>query len=189
MSEVTRILNQIEAGDLSAANELLPLVYSELHRLATHRMGRESAAQTLQPTALVHEAYVRLVGDGPTQWNSRGHFFAAAAEAMRRILVESSRRRKAKKRGGDLARYEISENDAVLNLSNLDELLDLDAALRRLAAAEPELSKLVELRYFAGLSVAETAEVMGISTRTVKRNWAFARAWLGREMNPSSENP
>ncbi|QDS94478.1 RNA polymerase sigma factor SigL [Roseimaritima multifibrata] len=185
MTEVTQILNQIEQGDVAAASELLPLVYAELRRLATHRMRRESAEQTLQPTALVHEAYMRLIGNGDNdtiEWQSRGHFFGAAAEAMRRILVESARRRKSLKRGGEFAKYQVSEEDAIIHAGDPDELLDLDAALTKLAAEEPELAKLVELRYFTGLSVGETAEALGVSPRTVKRNWAFARAWLGRQM-------
>ncbi|SMP59123.1 RNA polymerase, sigma subunit, ECF family [Neorhodopirellula lusitana] len=190
MTEVTQILNQIEQGDASAASELLPLVYAELHKLATYRMKRESSDQTLQPTALVHEAYMRLVGtenNDAIQWDSRGHFFGAAAEAMRRILVENARRRQSLKRGGQFARYEITEGDAIIHAGDAEDLLDLDGALTRLADEEPELAKLVELRYFAGLSVGETAEALDISPRTVKRNWAFARAWLGRQMHKDEE--
>lgn len=190
MSDVTQILRQIEQGDTAAANELLPLVYAELHRLATHRMNREAVGQTLQPTALVHEAYMRLVGadkeredNGTKQWDGRGHFFGAAAEAMRRILIEQARQRKSLKRGGQFARYDIAEDDAIIHPDNVEELLDLDAALIRLADEEPELAKLVELRYFTGLSVDETADALGVSPRTVKRNWSFARAWLGRQMH------
>ncbi|PQO30141.1 ECF-type sigma factor [Blastopirellula marina] len=183
MSEVTRILNQIDAGDLAAAGELLPLVYAELRRLAGHKMKQEAPGQTLQPTALVHEAFLRLVGgNSADKWDNRGHFFAAAAEAMRRILIENARRRKSLKRGGDRERFEILDDDAIIDSGDVDELLDLDAALNKLALAEPELAKLVELRYFAGLSVDDSAEVLGVSPRTVKRNWAFARAWLGREL-------
>lgn len=147
-------------------------------------MRNEFAGQTLQPTALVHEAYIRVVGKEGDDcgWEGRGHFFAAAAEAMRRILIDSARQRKSLKRGGDRAKFDISEEDAIFAGANLDELLDLEAALTKLAVDEPELAKLVELRYFAGLSVDETAQVTGVSSRTVKRNWAFARAWLGREM-------
>ncbi|EAQ78079.1 ECF-type sigma factor [Blastopirellula marina] len=184
MSEVTRILNQIEAGDAAAASELLPLVYAELRRLAGHKMQHEIAGHTLQPTALVHEAFLRLVGgNGADKWDNRGHFFSAAAESMRRILIENARRRKSLKRGGDRDRYEILDDDAVIDSQNVDELLDLDAALSKLANEEPELAKLVELRYFAGLSVDQSAQVLGVSPRTVKRNWAFARAWLGRELH------
>lgn len=180
---MTQILNQIQRGDTAAAGDLLPLVYAELRRLAGHRMGREKSGQTLQPTALVHEAYLRLVGDCEVQWDGRSHFFAAAAEAMRRILIENSRRRLSLKQGGDLKRREVTEDDAVVDSEDVDGLLDLDAALTRLAAEEPELARMVELRYFAGLSVEETALALGVSPRTVKRNWAFARAWLGRELN------
>jgi RNA polymerase sigma factor (TIGR02999 family) len=183
MSEVTQILDQIQHGNRAAASELLPLVYAELRRLAIHRMSKEKPGLTLQPTALVHEAYLRLVGDLPIKWDSRAHFFAAAAEAMRRILIENARRRNALKRGGDVKQRELADNDAAVILDNIDELLDLDAALTKLASSEPELATLVELRFFAGLTVEEAAQAMGISTRTVKRNWAFARAWLGREMN------
>lgn len=183
MSEVTQILDQIHHGRRAAAKELLPLVYAELRRLAVHRMSKEQAGLTLQPTALVHEAYVRLVGDSEIQWDGRAHFFGAAAEAMRRILIEGARRRNSLKQGGNIQRRELADGDAVVQPDNAAELLDLDAALTKLASHEPELSKLVELRYFAGLSVDEAAEALGLSARTVKRNWAYARAWLGREMN------
>jgi RNA polymerase sigma factor (TIGR02999 family) len=186
MSEVTQILDQIQQGNRSAASELLPLVYAELPRLAIQRMRKEKPGLTLQPTALVLEAYMRLVGNEAIQWDSRGHFFAAAAEAMRRILIESARRRKSLKQGGNMSRREVADDDAVANCDSMDELLDLDAALTKLAAAEPELARLVELRYFAGLTVEDAARALGISPRTVKRNWAFARAWLGREMSPRS---
>jgi RNA polymerase sigma factor (TIGR02999 family) len=186
MSEVTQILEQIQQGDRSAASELLPLVYAELRRLAVHRMTKEKPGLTLQPTALVHEAYLRLVGDAAIQWDGRAHFFAAAAEAMRRILIENARRRHSLKQGGAIVRRELADDDAVVNSGDPDELLDLDAALTKLAATEPELASLVELRFFAGLTVEEAALVLGISARTVKRNWAFARAWLGRELNPQS---
>ncbi|MBB3204887.1 RNA polymerase sigma factor (TIGR02999 family) [Rhodopirellula rubra] len=188
MSEVTQVLKQIKQGDVAAAADLLPLVYAELRRLAGHRMKSEAAGQTLQPTALVHEAYVRLVGtEDVPQWDSRGHFFAAAAEAMRRILIENARSRQSLKRGGDFQRFEVTEEDAILDSGDVDGLLDLDAALTKLAECEPEMAKLVELRYFTGLSVDESAKALGISPRTVKRNWAFARAWLGRELNPDEE--
>ncbi|TWT74019.1 ECF-type sigma factor [Allorhodopirellula solitaria] len=190
MPEVTQILHQIGMGDAAAASELLPLVYAELRRLAQFRMQREVAGHTLQPTALVHEAYVRLVskpahaaGPNDTQWQNRGQFFGAAAEAMRRILIENARQRKSLKRGGEFARFAIAEDDAIVDPNCVDELLDLDAALNKLADEEPDLARLVELRYFAGLSVGETADAMGVSSRTVKRNWSFARAWLGRQMH------
>lgn len=183
MSEVTQILNQIQQGQVAAAADLLPLVYAELRKLASHRLGKEKLGQTLQPTALVHEAYLRLVGDVDVKWDGRSHFFAAAAEAMRRILIENARRRQSLKRGGYVSLQPIAEDDAIIDFGDIDELLDLDAALTKLATDEPELARLVELRYFAGLSVEETAEALGVSARTVKRNWAFARAWLGRELN------
>ena len=186
MSEVTQILDQIQQGNRAAASELLPLVYAELRRLAIHRMSKEKPGLTLQPTALVHEAYIRLVGDVAIKWDGRAHFFAAAAEAMRRILIENARRRKSLKQGGNVSHRQVADDDAVVIFDNTDELLDLDAALTKLAVTEPELARLVELRFFAGLTVEETAQAMDISTRTVKRNWAFARAWLGREMNAQS---
>jgi RNA polymerase sigma factor (TIGR02999 family) len=186
MADVTQILDQIQQGNRSAASELLPLVYAELRRLAVQRMSRERPGMTLQPTALVHEAYIRLVGDAALKWEGRSHFFGAAAEAMRRILIESARRRNSLKQGGNVQRQELADHDAIIISENTDELLDLDAALTKLAMQEPDLAKLVELRYFAGLTVEEAAQAMGISTRTVKRDWAFARAWLGREMNPQA---
>ncbi|MCD0457953.1 sigma-70 family RNA polymerase sigma factor [Roseiconus lacunae] len=182
-SEISRILSNLEQGDPAAASELLPLVYEELRRLASSRMRRENAAQTLQPTALVHEAYLRLIGREHVRWDGKSHFFAAAAEAMRRILIEHARRRNTLKRGGDRQRFEIDRSDGVVNVENADELLDLDAALTQLAVDEPELAKLVELRYFAGLSVEEAAEVLAMSPRSVKRHWAYARVWLARAMD------
>ena len=187
MSEVSQILDQIQQGHVAAAADLLPLVYAELRQLAGHRMRDERSDQTLQPTALVHEAYLRLIGDADVKWDGRSHFFAAAAEAMRRILIDNARRRQSLKRGGDLARRELAEDDIVIDLGDVDGLLDLDTALIKLADEEPEMAKLVELRYFAGLSVDEAAKVLGVSGRTVKRNWAFARAWLGRELHHEAE--
>lgn len=187
VSEVSQILDQIQQGHVAAAADLLPLVYSELRQLAGHRLRDERPGQTLQPTALVHEAYLRLVGEADIKWDGRSHFFAAAAEAMRRILIDNARRRQSLKRGGDLARRELAEEDLIIDLGDVEGLLDLDTALTKLAAEEPELAKLVELRYFAGLSVEEAAEVLAVSGRTVKRNWAFARAWLGRELNHEAE--
>jgi RNA polymerase sigma factor (TIGR02999 family) len=184
VNDVTRILNAIEHGDPQAADQLLPLVYVELRRLAARKMAREAKDHTLQPTALVHEAYVRLVGPGAERkWDSRGHFFAAAAEAMRRILIENARRKRSAKRGGKLARRELQEDDAVVEPAEHDNLLALDEALTKLAVAEPELAQLVELRYFAGLTVEQAAQSLGVSPRTAKRNWAYARAWLRREMD------
>jgi RNA polymerase sigma factor (TIGR02999 family) len=180
MSEVTQILELIREGDRAAANKLLPLVYEELRRLAVQ------PGLTLQPTALVHEAYIRLVGDEAVKWDGRSHFFGAAAEAMRRILIESARRRNSLKQGGNVNQRELTDGDAYVFSDNTDELLDLDAALGKLAAHEPELAKLVELRYFAGLTVDEAAQAMGTSVRTAKRNWAYARAWLGRELDHHS---
>lgn len=188
LSEVTRILNEIQRGNRSAASELMPLVYAELRRLAGHKMRHEAAGQTLQPTALVHEAYLRLLGDNAVEWDGRSHFFAAAAEAMRRILIENARRRKTAKRGCEVAHFEISDSDAIVDAGNFDELLDLDDALTKLAAEEPELAKLVELRFFAGLTIDECAQALEISPRTVTRNWAFVRAWLGRELTAESKN-
>lgn len=182
MSEVTRILEQIEKGNRAAAAELLPIVYSELRKLAGYRLNREKPGQTLQATALVHEAYIRLVGNSEIKWDGRSHFFAAAAEAMRRILVDHARRRKSLKHGGSFERQELLD-DVAIQVGDVDQLLDLDAALTKLAAEDAEMAKLVELRYFAGLSVEETGKALGLSARTVKRNWAYARAWLGRELN------
>ncbi len=182
--EVTRILGAIEQGDRQAAGQLLPLVYNELRRLAARKMSQEKSAQTLQPTALVHEAFLRLVGgEDRQQWDGRLHFFAAAAEAMRRILIESARRRNTEKRGGGLARCELHDDDAAVDTVDADALLSLDEALTKLAAEDANLAKLVELRYFTGLTVDQTAAVLGVSPRTIKRNWAYARAWLRREMD------
>ena len=176
MSDVTRILSQIEQGDSSQAERLLPLVYDELRRLARNRMSRESPDHTLQATALVHEAYLRLVGHGQT-WKSRGHFFGAASEAMRRILVESARRRNTAKRGADHQR--ASEDVAEIAVPcDPDELLAVHDALDDLENADPESAKLVKLRYFVGLTVDEAAECLGISPRKAKYVWAYARSWL-----------
>jgi RNA polymerase sigma factor (TIGR02999 family) len=160
----------------------LPLVYDELRRLAARRLAREAPGQTLQPTALVHEAYLRLVEVEQAQrWNSRGHFFAAAAEAMRRILVEKVRRKRSLRHGGDRSRCELSDDDR-LEVPLSDAVLDLDRALTKLGAADPQAAELVNLRVFAGMTVEEVAALQGVSARTVKRNWAYARAWLGREL-------
>lgn len=183
-NDVTRILKNIEDGDRQAAEQLLPLVYDELRRLAANRMRHEKSDHTLQPTALVHEAFMRLVGaeDRP-QWDGRGHFFGAASEAMRRILIENARRRDSLRRGGNLVRQELNENDVITGETNLETLLSLDEALTKLAAEDSGLAKLVELRYFTGLTIEEAAEVLGNSPRTAKRNWAYARAWLRRELD------
>src|SRR4051812_2067797 len=182
VADVTQILNAIERGDPKAAAELLPLVYDELRKLAAARLADERPGQTLQPTALVHEAYLRLVGGGPhAPWNGRGHFVAAAAEAMRRILVEQARRRRAAKRGGDRGRTDL-DPDAVTAPAPDDELLALHEALDRLAAAHPEKAELVKLRYFAGLTADQAADALGVSPSTADRHWAYARAWLGRAL-------
>jgi RNA polymerase sigma factor (TIGR02999 family) len=178
MNEVTHILQQIEAGDPAASEQLLPLVYDELRRLAAARMAQEAPEHTLQATALVHEAYVRLVDqDQPPKWNHRGHFFAAAAEAMRRILVESARRRQSQKQGGDLQRRPLDEA-AVAAKTRRPDLLALDEALQRLAEQRPEIAQLVTLRYFGGLTMPLAADSMGIPLRTAERHWTYARAWL-----------
>ena len=184
MSDVTHILSQIESGDPSAAEQLLPLVYDELRKLAAAKLAHEKPGQTLQATALVHDAYLRLVGDGEREqsWDNRGHFFAAAAEAMRRILIDQARQKHSDRRGGGWQRCELSDADRV-TLPISDELLDLDDALTRLSTVVPQAAELVKLRVFAGLTVEEAAAIQGVSTRTAKRNWAYARAWLGRELD------
>ena len=186
MSDVTRILSAIERGDPHAASRLLPLVYDELRKLAAARLAEEKPGQTLQPTALVHEAYLRLVAssNGPqddTSWDSRGHFFAAAAEAMRRILIEAARHKRAERYGGGHARVELSDN---LQASgpDPDQLLAVDEALERLATDDPTAAQLVKLRYYAGLSVEEAAEALGLSRPTAYRLWAYARSWLRCEV-------
>jgi RNA polymerase sigma factor (TIGR02999 family) len=183
MSDVTQVLRAIAEGDPSAADQLLPLVYDELRKLAAHRLAHQAPGQTLQPTALVHEAYLRLVGDPEgSDWDNRGHFFAAAAEAMRRILVENARRKGRRKRGGGLNRRDLDLAEQVTVPEVREDLLALDEALTKLASAEPQAAQLVQLRYFAGLSVPEAARALGVSTRTAERLWAFARAWLLREL-------
>jgi RNA polymerase sigma factor (TIGR02999 family) len=178
MSEVTQVLGAIEQGDPHAAEQLLPLVYDELRKLAAQRLAQEKPGQTLQPTALVHEAYLRLVaGEQAQHWNSRGHFFAAAAQAMRRILVENARRKQRRKRGGGAAREELDESNLVAP-AEPDDLVALDEALSQLAAVDPRAAELVNLRYFAGLTIPEAAEVLGIAPRTADLLWAYARAWL-----------
>jgi RNA polymerase sigma factor (sigma-70 family) len=200
MSEVTRILSAIEQGDAHAAEQLLPLVYGELRKLATAKLAQERPGQTLQATALVHEAYIRLVTPSPSEdgkaassppsnggegegvrWNSRGHFFAAAAEAMRRILVERARRKRNLRQGGALRRCALSE-EAQVETPVGDEVVDLDEALTKLGSIDPQAAEVVKLRVFAGMTIEEVAEVQGFSPRTVKGHWAYARAWLGREV-------
>jgi RNA polymerase sigma factor (TIGR02999 family) len=178
MSDVTRILSAIEGGDPQAANELLPLVYGELRRLAAQKMAHEKPGQTLDATALVHEAYLRLVDTAQAQhWNSRGHFFAAAAEAMRRILVDNARRKHRGKHGGGRARVDLDGLE-VAAPERRDDLLALDEALSQLAATEPQAAELVKLRYFAGFTTRQAAEALGISPRTADFLWAYARSWL-----------
>jgi RNA polymerase sigma factor (TIGR02999 family) len=182
MSDVTHILSAIEQGDPLAADKLLPLVYEELRRLAARKLAAESPGQTLQPTALVHEAYLRLVDvDRAQHWNSRGHFFAAAAEAMRRILVENSRRKASLKRGGLLVRQDLTDAEPAAPAIS-EDLLALDEALTQLAQTDAVAAKLVELRYFAGLTSEQAAEVLGVSPRTADRTWAYARAWLLKKL-------
>ena len=182
MNDVTRILAAIDQGDPKAAEGLLPLVYDELRKLAAQRLAHEKPGQTLQPTALVHEAYLRLVGNEAgaaegQKWDSRGHFFAAAAEAMRRILVESARRKNRFKHGGGQQRVDLDDHD-VAAPSPPEEILALDGALGRLAQDDPEAAKIVQLHFFAGLSIEQVAEAMGMSRATAYRQWAYARAWL-----------
>jgi RNA polymerase sigma factor (TIGR02999 family) len=180
VSEVTRVLDRVQQGEVKASEELLPLVYEELRKLAAHKMANERAGQTLQPTALVHEAWLRLVEEGQ-QWDGRGHFFAAAAEAMRRILVENARRKRALRHGGGQERVNISEVD-ISQSDPDDELLAVHDALDEFARKDAVAAQLVKLRYFAGLSMPEAAEVLGQSLRTTERLWSYARAWLRREM-------
>jgi RNA polymerase sigma factor (TIGR02999 family) len=183
MADVTQILAAIEQGDPRAAQTLLPLVYDELRRLAAARMAEEQPGQTLQPTALVHEAYVRLVGgEQPKDWNGRGHFFAAAAESMRRILIESARRKQAGKHGGAWARHELIDADLAIDTSG-DDLFAVDEALSRLAAVDPRAARLVELRFFLGMTLEEAAAHLGLQERTAYRDWAYARAWLRQALD------
>src|SRR5262245_29968414 len=180
MSEVTRLLSAIEQGDPHAAEQLLPLVYDELRKLASQKLAHEKPGQTLQATALVHEAYLRLVGpEEPRSFRDHGHFLAAAATAMRRILIDNARRKQTRKRGGGLRRQQL---EGLAAPEPDEELLALDEALHKLAAADPQKAKLVELRYFAGLTGEQAAEVLGISPTTADRYWAYARAWLQAEV-------
>jgi RNA polymerase sigma factor (TIGR02999 family) len=186
MTEVTRLLSAVEQGDPCAAEQLLPLVYDELRRLAARKLAREKPGQTLQATALVHEAYTRLVGGaeavlGESRWDSRGHFFAAAAEAMRRILIDRAREKRAAKRGGDRKRLDIDAVDVAIQASP-DQLLAIHDALAQLAREDAAAARLVELRYFAGLTVDEAGTALGMSTATAYRHWKYARAWLHGEL-------
>jgi RNA polymerase sigma factor (TIGR02999 family) len=181
MTDVTRILSAIERGDPSAAEQLLPLVYDELRKLAAARMAQEKPGQTLQATALVHEAFIQLVG-ADQRWDSRSHFFAAAAEAMRRILVDNARRKRALKRGGALRRAEV-DLAGIPGQEPAEKLIAMDEALDRLASKDSRKAELVKLRYFAGLTSKEAAEALGISTATADRDWAYTRAWLQQEIS------
>jgi RNA polymerase sigma factor (TIGR02999 family) len=193
MTEINHVPPPIEDGDPSDAERLLPLVYEQLRQLAAHQLAREKAGQTLQPTALVHEAYVRLVASGAAgadraqRWDSRGHFFAAAAETMRRILIDRAREKRSQKRGGDRKRLDIDALDLVSRASP-DQLLALNDALARLADEDPAAARLVELRYFVGLTVEQAGKALGMSTATAYRHWNYARAWLHGELLGSEES-
>jgi RNA polymerase sigma factor (TIGR02999 family) len=181
MSDVTQILSAIERGDAKASDELLPLVYEELRRLAAYKMASESPDQTLQPTALVHEAWLRLTGNKELNWNGRTHFFAASAEAMRRILIDNARRKLALRHGGGQQRVEILEQNIAASADD-EQLLDLNEALDKLASKDKQKAELVKLRFFVGLTIEESADILGISVATAKRHWIYARAWLQTEM-------
>jgi len=181
VSDVTRILEAAQNGDPTAAEQLLPLVYEELRRLAAHKMANEAAGQTLQPTALVHEAWLRLVGNQEQQWNGRAHFFGAAAEAMRRILIENARRKGAQRHGGGKARLDVHEIEIAAPAKD-EELLALSDALEKFAVRDKQKAELVKLRYFVGLTTEEAAQVLGISVPTADRWWNFSRAWLYEEI-------
>ncbi len=181
MSAVTLILNRAQAGDPNAAGELLPLIYDELRKLAAARMANEASGHTLQPTALVHEAWLRLTGNADQVWNGRGHFFAAAAEAMRRILVENARRKRRVKHGGEMRRVDFTTLDVAITTDD-EQLLALDEALEKFALRDPLGAQLIKLRFFAGLPNVEAARLLGIPERTAKRTWAYARAWLFEEL-------
>jgi RNA polymerase sigma factor (TIGR02999 family) len=186
-NQITQLLQAASEGDANAAEQILPLVYEELRRLAAQKLVHENVAHTLQPTALVHEAYLRLVGSEPDRrWDSRGHFYGAAAEAMRRILIDAARARGSQKRGGGQNRLPLDE-ELVGNVADQSEmLLSLDEALKKLAHEDPQTAELVQLRYFGGLTIDEAANVLKISARTAKRYWTFARAWLQREIESES---
>ena len=185
MSDVTAILSQIESGDPAAAEQLLPLVYNELRKLAASKLVHEKPGQTLQATALVHEAYLRLVDENRvSHWDSRAHFFGAAAEAMRRLLIDNARRKQAEKHGGGWQRHDLLEAELAID-STGSQLFAVDEALSQLATREPVIARLVELRFFAGLTLTEAAKCLGISERKAYRHWAYARAWLRRELDRS----
>jgi RNA polymerase sigma factor (TIGR02999 family) len=197
MSDLSHILAAAEKGDRLASEQLLPLVYNELRKLAVQKMAQEKPGQTLQATALVHEAYLRLVGgETPQKWDGRGHFFAAAAEAMRRILVEQARRKKRIKHGGEWRRAgadevnRVADHEFNLAIADEEEVLKVNAALDRLAAIDAQAAEVVKLYFFTGLTIEDVARVLDISDRTAYRNWAFARAWLAKQMNgPGQETP
>jgi RNA polymerase sigma factor (TIGR02999 family) len=182
MSDVTRILAAIERGDVRAVDELFPIVYQELRQLAAQRMSKEAPGQTLQATALVHEAYLRLVGSEGQSWSGRGHFFSAAAEAMRRILVENARRKRRLRHGGDRRKIDLDEASMAV-VAPSDDLIALDEALERLSSEDKVSADLVKLRFFAGLTMEQAANILGLPRRTADRNWAYARAWLSREVS------
>jgi len=182
VSDVTRLLEAMQQGRTQAAEELLPVVYDELRRIAAYKMAQEASGHTLQPTALVHEAWLRMIGDGNEQFAGRAHFFAVAAEAMRRILVESARRKRSLKRGGDAQRVELTESHLVL-AAPAEEMLAVDEALDLLAAEDPMSANLVKLRYFVGMTMEEVASTLGLSQRTAERTWSYARAWLKRKIS------
>jgi RNA polymerase sigma factor (TIGR02999 family) len=187
MNEVTRILSAVEQGDRHAANQLLPLVYDELRKLAAQKMAQEAPGQTLQPTALVHEAYMRLVDVAKAKhWDSRGHFFAAAAEAMRRILVEQARHKRSAKKGGQLQRAELHDDQLAAPSPNVD-LIALDEALNKLANHDPRKAELVKLRFFAGMTIRQAAAALGIAESTADADWAYAKSWLRVELADASE--
>jgi RNA polymerase sigma factor (TIGR02999 family) len=186
VSDVTRILDRVGQGDAKAGEELLPLVYGELRKLATHRMAREDAGHTLQPTALVHEAWLRLVNEGERTWQNRAQFFAAAAEAMRRILIDRARRKHALKRGAGAEPIDLDRVD-IASEADTDTLLRVNEALEKLAIQDPEAAQVVKLRFFVGLDYVEAAKTLGISERSAKRCWTFARVWLYRELSRSAE--
>ena len=183
MADVTQILSKIQAGDQLASRELLPLVYDELRKLAAARMAQEAPGQTLQATALVHEAYLRLVDNGsPSSWDSRGHFFAAAAEAMRRILIDNARRKATPKYGGDRERITLSDAQPELEEGQEFDLLALDEAIEKLQARDPQKAELVKLRFFAGVSTKQAAQALGIAESTARKHWEYAKTWLRVEM-------
>lgn len=187
MHDVTRILNAVNRGDGQAADELLPLVYEELRRLAAQRLSREPPGQTLQATALVHEAYIRLLGDEPCEWDNRGHFFVAASEAMRRILVDNARRKQSQRRGGGRQRVALDYLEG-LGGRPAEDLVKLDEALSKLSAQDPDVAEIVKLRYFGGLTLEQAAKVKGISRRTAGRYWNYARLWLYREITDDNRH-